>query len=50
MSEIGKLLILYGAGLYISTILRPPTHALSLLTIAAGVLAGAYSPYQASAA
>ena len=26
-----------GAGLYISTILRPPTHALSLLTIAAGV-------------
>ncbi len=26
-----------GAGLYISAILRPPTHALSLLTIAAGV-------------
>jgi BirA family biotin operon repressor/biotin-[acetyl-CoA-carboxylase] ligase len=26
-----------GAGLYISTILRPPTQALSLLTIAAGV-------------
>ena len=26
-----------GAGLYVSTILRPPTHALSLLTIAAGV-------------
>ena len=26
-----------GAGLYISTILRPPTRALSLLTIAAGV-------------
>lgn len=26
-----------GAGLYLSTILRPPTHALSLLTIAAGV-------------
>lgn len=26
-----------GAGLYVSTILKPPTHALSLLTIAAGV-------------
>jgi BirA family transcriptional regulator, biotin operon repressor / biotin---[acetyl-CoA-carboxylase] ligase len=26
-----------GSGLYVSTILRPPTHALGLLTIAAGV-------------
>jgi BirA family transcriptional regulator, biotin operon repressor / biotin---[acetyl-CoA-carboxylase] ligase len=26
-----------GAGIYVSTILRPPTHALALLTIAAGV-------------